>query len=99
MSFQFRLCGTVEFGQVTIIAEEVDRLDENSSTMSVLKEGYQLNARVPRMNSDNTKMDFFNPFCFKILIAEKSHRDDRAKCVIDRSFRIKSYKGSPTKKQ
>jgi hypothetical protein len=94
-AFWFRVFGTNEAGQVTIIAEEFDRVDEKSQVMGMLKEGYHPNAKVPRMNNENTKMDFFLPFGFKIMIAEKSPSEDKAKGLIDRAFTIKTYKGLP----
>ena len=94
-AFWFRIFGNIEYGQVTIIAEEFDRMDESSQVMTVLKEGYQPNTRVPRMNSNNDKMEFFNPFGFKIIIGEKSPNENKARGVLDRSFKIKSYKGIP----
>ena len=94
-AFWFRVFGTVEYGQVTIIVEEFDKMDENSQIMAMLKVAYQPNAKVPRMNSDNTKMEFFYPYCFKIMISEKSPNEDKARGVLDRSFKIKSYKGIP----
>lgn len=97
-AFWFRIFGTIESGQVTIIAEEIDRLDEKSEVMSILKEGYQPNAKVPRMSNENTKMEFFYPYSQKILIGERSPSETKAKGVNDRSFKIKTYKGSPTYK-
>ena len=47
------------------------------------------------MNNDLTKMEFFYPFCFKIMISEKSPNEDKARGVLDRSFKNMSYKGSP----
>ncbi|HEX7179653.1 MAG TPA: hypothetical protein VF220_08005, partial [Nitrososphaeraceae archaeon] len=94
-AFWYRVLGSVEYGQVTIVAEEIDKLDENSQIMNMLKTGYQPNAKVPRMNNDNDKMDFYNPFCFKILIAERSPREYKARGVLDRGFKINSYKGFP----
>jgi hypothetical protein len=94
-AFWFRIFGTHEYGQVTIIVEEFDKMDENSQIMAMLKVGYQPNAKVPRMNSDNSKMEFFYPFCFKITIAEKSPDEDKARGVLDRSFKIKTVKGYP----
>jgi hypothetical protein len=94
-AFWFRIFGTIEYGQVTIVVEEFDKMDENSQTMSMLKVAYQPNAKVPRMNNDNSKMEFFYPFCFKIMISEKSPNEDKARGVLDRSFKIKSYKGFP----
>jgi hypothetical protein len=97
-AFWFRIFGTIEPGQVTIVAEEVDKLEENSQIMSMLKDGYQPNAKVPRMNNDNDKMDFYYPFCFKIMIAERSPSENKARGVLDRSFKIKSYRGCPKEK-
>jgi hypothetical protein len=94
-AFWFRIFGNVEFGQVTIIAEEFDRMDDSSQIMTVLKEGYQPNTRVPRMNGNLDKMEFFNPFGFKIIIGEKSPSENKARGVLDRAFKIKSYKGIP----
>jgi hypothetical protein len=94
-SFYFRLFGTIEYGQVTLIVEEFDKMDENSQIMAMLKVGYQPFAKVPRMNSDNTKLEFFYPFCFKIMISEKSPDEDKARGVLDRSFKNKTVKGYP----
>ncbi len=92
-SFWFRIFGTVEYGQVTIIVEEFDKMEENNQIMAMLKVGYQPNAKVPRMNNDNSKMEFFYPFCFKIMITEKSPSEDKARGVLDRTFKTKTYKG------
>jgi len=94
-AFWYRVLGALEPGQVTIVAEEVDRLDENNQILNMLKTGYQPNAKVPRMNNDNDKMDYYYPYCFKILIAEKSPREDKARGLLDRTFKINSYKGVP----
>jgi hypothetical protein len=94
-AFWYRVLGSVEYGQVTIIAEEIDKLDENPQIMNMLKTGYQPNAKVPRMNNDNDKMDFYFPFCIKILIAERSPNENRARGVLDRTFKVNSYKGYP----
>ena len=97
-AFWYRVLGYVEYGQVTIIAEEIDKLDENTQIMNMLKTGYQPNAKVPRMDNNNDKLNFYFPFCFKILIAEKSPREDKARGVLDRTFKINSYKGYPQHK-
>jgi len=94
-AFWIRIFGTVQSGQVTVIAEEVDKMDENSNVMSMLKEGYRQNSKVPRMNNDNSKMDFYFPFCFKIMIGETSPSELKARGILDRTFLQKSYKGYP----
>ena len=94
-AFWYRVVGCVEAGQVTIVVEEIDKLDESTQAMNMLKVGYQPNAKVPRMNNDNDKMDFYFPYGIKILIAEKSPSEDKARGVLDRTFKINSYKGYP----
>jgi hypothetical protein len=91
----YRLLGSVEHGQVTIIADEADNIGESIEVMSILKTGYQPKGKVFRMDSDNRKQQFFYPYCMKIIIAEKSPGETKAKGLLDRSFKIKSYKGFP----
>jgi len=91
----FRVLGSVEYGQVTIIADEADKIGESVEVMSILKTGYQPKGKVFRMDSDNKKQQFFYPYCFKIIIAEKSPSETSAKGLLDRSFKIKTYKGFP----
>jgi len=55
-SFWFRMFGTFEYGQATIIVEEFDKMDENSQLMGMLKVGYQPNAKVPRMDYEIMKI-------------------------------------------
>ena len=91
----FRVLGSVEYGQVTIIADEAEKIGDSVEVMSILKTGYQPKGKVFRMDTDNKKQQFFYPFCFKIIIAEKSPGETTAKGLLDRSFKIKTYKGFP----
>jgi len=91
----FRVLGSVEYGQVTIIADEAEKIGESVEVMSILKTGYQPKGKVFRMDSDNRRQQFFYPFCFKIIIAKKSPGETTAKGLLDRSFKIKTYKGLP----
>ena len=91
----YRVLGSVEYGQVTIIADEADNIGESIEVMSILKTGYQPKGKVFRMDSDNKKQQFFYPYCMKIIIAEKSPGERKAKGLLDRSFKIKTYKGFP----
>jgi hypothetical protein len=91
----FRVLGSIEHGQVTIIADEADNIGESIEVMSILKTGYQPKGKVFRMDTDNKKQQFFYPFCFKMIIAEKSPNETSAKGLLDRSFKLKTYKGFP----
>ena len=91
----FRVLGTIEPGQCTIIADEAEKIDQSSEIMSTLKTGYHIKSKVPRVNMNNNKQEFFWTFCFKMMIAERSPDISKAKGVMDRTFKIKTYKGRP----
>lgn len=91
----FRVLGQIEPGQCTIIADEADRMHQDKDALSILKEGYQIRARVPKTNPNSFKQEWFHCYCFKIRIAEESLRANITRGVIDRSFQIKAIKGQP----
>jgi|GEM_PF-2508834 len=64
--------------------------------LSILKEGYAIGGKVPKINTNTLKQEFFCCYCFKIRIAEESLRSNFTKGVIDRSFQFKASKGKPT---
>jgi hypothetical protein len=91
----YRVLGNVEYGQVTIIADESEGLEQSSEIMSIIKDGYQKKHKVPRMDNDNERAEWYYPFCFKIIICEKSPLEHKAKGLLDRCFKIKTFKGNP----
>jgi hypothetical protein len=92
----YRILGKVEPGQCIIIADEADRIHQDREMLAIMKEGYSINGKVPKINTNTLKQEFFHCYCFKIRIAEESLRDNITKGVIDRSFLIKATKGRPT---
>jgi HSP90 family molecular chaperone len=66
----YRVLGNVEHGQVTIIADESEGIEQSLEIMNILKDGYQKKHKVPRMDSDNQKPEWYYPFCVKIIICE-----------------------------
>jgi hypothetical protein len=92
----YRILGKVEPGQCIIIADEAERIHDDRDMLAILKEGYAINCKVAKINSNTLKQEFFYCYCFKIRIAEESLRDNITKGVIDRSFLIKATKGRPT---
>ena len=64
--------------------------------LSILKEGYAIGGKVPKINTNTLKQEFFYCYGFKIRIAEESLRSNITKGVIDRSFQIRASKGKPT---
>lgn len=91
----FRSLGKIEAGQCTIIMDEADRVHKDTDMLSILKEGYQARAKVPKTNPSTFKQEWFYCYGFKIRIAEESLRGNITKGVIDRSFQIKAIRGKP----
>jgi hypothetical protein len=91
----FRVLGTIERGQCTIIADEAEKIDKSSDIMTTLKTGYNIKGKVARTNSNTWKQEFFWTYCFKMIIAERSPNQSDAKGVLDRTFVFTSYKGKP----
>ena len=91
----FRVLGTIEAGQCTIVADEAEKIDKLPEILSVLKTGNKIKGKVQRMNMNIIKQEFFWTYCFKIIIAEKSPDQRNAKGVLDRMFIFTAYKGKP----
>ena len=60
-----------------------------------LKTGYTRDGKVDRTNPVTLKPEFFNSYCFKIIVAERSPNQDSGKGVVDRSFVHSCFKGYP----
>jgi hypothetical protein len=91
----FRVLGTIEPGQCTIIADEAEKIDKISEIMTTLKTGYSIKGKVPRTNLTTWKQEYFWTYCFKMIIAERSPNQSDARGVLDRTFVFTSYKGKP----
>jgi hypothetical protein len=91
----FRILGTLEAGQCTIIADEAEKVDQSSDIMAILKTGYHIKKKVAKTNTNTWKQEFYWTYCFKIIIGEKSLSQSNAKGVLDRLFRINTYSGKP----
>jgi len=84
----YRILGNVEPGQCTIIEDEADNISEDPDKVKILKAGYELDTRVPKtnMNTRNQEMNWFYPYCYKLILAEKSLSVWKAKGLVDRTF-------------
>ena len=89
----FRLLGSIEPAQCTIVLEEADRIDKSPELMAILKTGYARNGRVPKINPNTLKQEFFFSFCQKIIISERSLSQSIAKGVNTRILPINTFKG------
>jgi len=91
----FRCLGTIESGQCTIILDEADKIDKSPEMMAILKTGYQLNGKVPKINTNTLRQEFFFTYALKIIISERSMSLTEAKGVYDRTFSFTAYAGDP----
>ena len=91
----FRILGTVEPGQCTLVADEAEKIDQSPKIMSTLKTGYQYKSKVARVNMNNGRQEFYYTYCFKMIIAERSPNETKAKGVLDRTFVFNTYHGRP----
>ena len=84
----YRILGNVEPGQCPIIEDEADNISEDPDKVKILKAGYELDTRVPKtnMNTKNQEMNWFFPYCYKMILAEKSLSVWKAKGLVDRTF-------------
>ena len=89
----FRLLGSIEPAQCTIILEEADRIDKSPELMAILKTGSSRNGRVPKINPNTFKQEFFFSYCQKVIISERSLNHSIAKGVNTRILPINCFKG------
>ena len=91
----FRILGNVEPGQCTIIEDEADNISEDPDKVRILKSGYEYNAKIPKtnMNTRNQEQNWFYPFSYKMILAEKSLSEWKAKGLADRTFTFKCRPG------
>jgi hypothetical protein len=91
----FRILGSVEPGQCTIIEDEADSISEDPDKVRILKAGYEYNAKIPRtnMNTRNQEQNWYYPYGYKMLLGEKSLSEWKAKGLVDRTFTFKCRPG------
>ncbi|MDQ6862326.1 MAG: hypothetical protein M3044_00735 [Thermoproteota archaeon] len=90
-----RILGTIEPGQCTIVSDETGQINEHPDLMAILKTGYSINKKISKINDYSRKPEFFFPYCYKMIIAEKMPNLKDAKGVHDRSFTFTAFKGRP----
>jgi hypothetical protein len=91
----YRMLGQVERGQCTMIIDEAEKICDSPLMVNILKAGYSTSIKVPRTNDKSLDVDWFYPFCMKVILAEKMSNIADARCIRDRSFERKAYKGMP----
>jgi hypothetical protein len=95
----YRMLGSVEKGQVIVVIDEANRLEDDAFLLDVLKIGYKGNSKVPKVmdasSSENNRVEYFYAYGFKIIAAE--HLPDHYKTggFRSRCFEIKTAPGNP----
>ena len=92
----YRMLGSIEPGQCVIIEDEGDNISEDPDKIRILKNGYEYTGKVPKinMNSYDQKQIWYRPYCFKMILAEKSLSQWKAKGLVDRTFTLHCRPGS-----
>jgi hypothetical protein len=91
----YRVLERIEPGQCTMVLDEADRIQEDKYMMGILKEGYSIGGKVPKINMNTGRQEWFFSYGFKIRIAEDPLSSNKARGLIDRMFVIKAIKGRP----
>ena len=67
--------------RVIVFSEDPDKI-------RTLKSGYEYDARIPKTNMNTTNQDtnWFLPYCIKMILAEKSLSQYKARGLVDRTF-------------
>jgi len=91
----FRILGTVEPGQCTLVCDESRNMDESEDMMAILSTGYDYSKKVPKTNTNTWKQEFFFTYGLKIIIGENSLNQYKARGVLDRTFQHTAYPGDP----
>jgi hypothetical protein len=81
----YRVLGTIEPGQRSIIEDEGDSISEDPDKVRILKSGYEYNTKIPKTNTNtkNQEQNWFYVFCYKMILAEKSLSQFKAKGLVD----------------
>jgi hypothetical protein len=92
----YRMLGSIEAGQCVIIEDEGDSISEDPDKIRILKNGYEYTGKVPKinMNSHEQKQIWYRPYCFKMILAEKSLSQWKARGLVDRTFTLHCRPGS-----
>jgi hypothetical protein len=83
-----RVLGSIEPGQCVIIEDEGDNISEDPEKVKILKAGYEYNSKIPKinMNTTNQEQKWYFAFCYKMILAEKSLKEYKARGLVDRTF-------------
>jgi len=91
----FGSLGNVEPGQITLILDEAEKVDQSIDMIPILKSGYAFNKKVSCINSFTGKPELFFAFCQMMIIGERPPSPNIAKGVNERILGDVIYFGNP----
>jgi hypothetical protein len=92
----YRIMGSVERGQVTMLIDEANKLEDDELLLNVLKVGYKGQQRVPRiLDNERNIVEWFYAYCFKVIAAEKLPAHWKTGGFLSRCLVIHSAPGDP----
>ena len=92
----FRTLGNFEAGQVVIVLDEAEKINDFPDMLTTLKAGYENGDLIPRSNTaGNFEVEFFYPYSLKSIISEKGLDEYKAKGVLDITFSFNCIPGDP----
>lgn len=95
----YRILGSVEKGQAILVIDEANNIEDNTFVLNVLKVGYKGNTKIPRVmdaqSSENSKVEYFFPYGFKIIAAEKLPSIWKTGGFRSRCLEMKTAPGDP----
>ncbi|KAA2283097.1 hypothetical protein [Candidatus Nitrosocosmicus sp. SS] len=91
----FRSLGGIEPGQIMLVMDECDKIDQSPQMMGILKTGYDYKKIVTKVNQNTGIPEKFYAYCPKYIIGEKPPSLSIAYGVMDRTFINIVYYGKP----
>ena len=92
----FRTLGSFEAGQVVIVLDVAEKINDFPDMLTTVKAGYENGDLIPRSNTaGNYEVEFFYPYDLKFIISEKGLDEYKAKGVLDRTFSFNCIPGDP----
>ena len=91
----FKSLGPVEPGQITLVLDEAEKVDQSYDMMTILKTGYDYRKTVSKVNDISRKPEKFFTFCQKLIIGERAPSPNLAKGLNERIFSDIVYYGTP----
>jgi hypothetical protein len=80
----FRVLGTIEAGQCTIVCDEAEKIGDNPDIMNIVKAGISKNKKITKINNQNSyRQEWFYTYGYKLILTEKPLHELKAKGVLD----------------